>query len=215
MTTRHHADVESVNYLWSFPDAHDEHGESIRTRALKEALDVRKFEIDLYWQRAKYFATLIRATPTGYGVVLSARHLPHQDTIAVLLSCIGLVLSFAWFRVNQGSKYWPENWERHVDSLENTLMGPLHKTTIARDRSSVSQINEAIRTYVAIVWIGLFVSSMVPKHLVPLRLVAALDGWFPERWSVAIVTAVCLIWISTAIRKRQSAVRVGQFERRI
>ena len=40
--------------------------------ALQHALDIRKFEISLYWQRGTYFWTLIAATFAGYFAVLSA-----------------------------------------------------------------------------------------------------------------------------------------------
>ena len=38
----------------------------IRTKALERALDIRKFEIDLYWKRAAYFWTFIAATLAGF-----------------------------------------------------------------------------------------------------------------------------------------------------
>ena len=39
-----------------------------RAEALKQALDIRKFEIDLYWRRANYFWTFIGAAFVGYSV---------------------------------------------------------------------------------------------------------------------------------------------------
>ena len=39
---------------------------SIRDNAHKIALDVRKFEIELYWKRATYFWTFIAATLAEY-----------------------------------------------------------------------------------------------------------------------------------------------------
>lgn len=35
-------------------------------KALAYALDIRKFEIDLYWKRASYFWTFIAATFAGF-----------------------------------------------------------------------------------------------------------------------------------------------------
>ena len=38
--------------------------------ALDQALDIRKFEIELYWKRTAYFWTLITAAFAGYFVIL-------------------------------------------------------------------------------------------------------------------------------------------------
>jgi len=98
------------------------------TRAFELAADTRKFEIGLYWQRAAYFWGLIAAVfGTDFYVRFSEHSLSSQ-----LLECIGLLLSAAWYLVNRGSKYWQENWERHVDVLEDQVVGPLYRTTIAR-----------------------------------------------------------------------------------
>ena len=35
-------------------------------KALEHALDIRKFEIELYWKRATYFWTFIGATLAGF-----------------------------------------------------------------------------------------------------------------------------------------------------
>jgi len=44
---------------------------TIRERAIEQALDTRKFEIDLYWKRATYFWAFIAATFAGYFLILS------------------------------------------------------------------------------------------------------------------------------------------------
>ena len=40
--------------------------ETKKEKALDHALDIRKFEIELYWKRAAYFWTFIAATLAGY-----------------------------------------------------------------------------------------------------------------------------------------------------
>lgn len=50
-----------------------------RKFALEHALDIRKFEIELYWKRATYFWTLIAATFAGYLSVLAANK--HSVTV--------------------------------------------------------------------------------------------------------------------------------------
>lgn len=106
---------------------------ALRAEALKHALDIRKFEIEMYWKRATYFWTLITATFAGYFALLSSHQIPG---LILLVNCIGLVLSIGWYLVNRGSKYWHSNWERHVDILEDEIIGPLYKTTLAKRNSA-------------------------------------------------------------------------------
>jgi lipopolysaccharide export LptBFGC system permease protein LptF len=98
----------NTDYNTSFPD------EVVKKEALKQALDIRKFEIELYWKRATYFWSLIAAAFAGYFALSNSK----EQLLPLLISCIGLVLSVGWFQVNRGSKYWQSNWERHVDCLE-------------------------------------------------------------------------------------------------
>lgn len=84
---------------------------ALRAKALELALDIRKFEISLYWQRTAYFWALIAATFAGYLAVLSAEHIEDKQFYAFAVACLGFVFSLAWFLVNRGSKFWQENWE--------------------------------------------------------------------------------------------------------
>jgi len=101
--------------------------------ALEHALDIRKFEIELYWKRATYFWTLIGADLVGYGALqVSTTQNESTDNLSILLSCMGIIFSFAWFCANKGSKQWQENWENHVDMLEDETIGPLYKIILQR-----------------------------------------------------------------------------------
>ncbi len=131
--------------------------------ALRVALETRRFEIELYWKRTTYFWALIGASLAGYVAIGRAEH---QQTLQLLFACLGLVLSAGWYLANRGSKYWQENWERHVDLLEDEILGPLFKTTISASqyrfrwlcggyRYSVSGINQIISIYVMVLWFGL------------------------------------------------------------
>lgn len=142
--------------------------------ALQHALDIRKFEIGLYWQRATYFWALIAATFAGYFAVLSAEHMKDKDFNAYVLACVGLIFSLAWFLTNRGSKYWQENWENHVDMLEDGITGPLYKTVLHRPKNmdllsrtiegpapfSVSQINQWVSLFTVAVWLPLIVNVL-------------------------------------------------------
>lgn len=142
---------------------------SIRALALKEALDIRKFEIDLYWRRTTYFWTLLASIFVGYFATEELSNT--SDQFLLIISSLGITFSFAWYCVNRGSKYWQLNWERHVDMLEEPITGPLHKTVInnkqfrRRDLKkpypfSVSKINQILSCYVLLIWSVLWIRSI-------------------------------------------------------
>lgn len=146
-------------------------------KALDRALDIRKFEIDLYWKRATYFWTFIGATFAGF-LAVQASSAENKQDLTVILSCLGIVFSFAWFCVNRGSKFWQENWEKHVDVLEDSVTGPLYKIILSRNVDdytksdkvrdwitgpstlSVSKINQLISLYIFLLWIILLWYSL-------------------------------------------------------
>lgn len=146
--------------------------------ALQHALDIRKFEIGLYWQRATYFWALIAAAFAGYFAVLAAEHMSSPDKAfnAFVIACLGLIFSLAWFLANRGSKYWQENWENHVDMLEDGITGPLYKTILHRPTNknllsrliegpapfSVSQINQWVSLFTLVIWLCLIWGVLPP-----------------------------------------------------
>jgi hypothetical protein len=153
-----------------------EEGKVKKGEALKYALEIRSFEIDLYWKRATYFWAFIGATFAGYGAV-QASSIPAKIDLSVALSCLGLVFSFGWFCVNKGSKQWQENWENHVDLLEDEIVGPLYKIVLTRPKPqtlkqrakrcvagpgpfSVSKINQIISLFVTVLWLFLLWLSL-------------------------------------------------------
>ena len=147
-----------------------------RSKALDHALDIRKFEIELYWKRATYFWAFIGVTLAGYGAVQASSVINKTD-LSIVLACLGRGFSFGWFCVNKGSKQWQENWENHVDMLEDEETGPLYKVILSRPKPkgskewisqiitgpspySVSKINQIISLYVTLLWIFLLYKSL-------------------------------------------------------
>jgi len=144
----------------------------IQAEALKNALDIRKFEIDLYWRRAGYFWTFIALTFTSYFIVLQSQSIidkEYKNELLIILSFLGFFFSLAWFFANKGSKYWQENWEKHVDLLEDNIMGPLYKTTLEYKYSffdrinpltsykySVGKINQLVSFSIVLLWLYIF-----------------------------------------------------------
>jgi hypothetical protein len=149
-------------YLALFPRA-------LRQEAFKYAHDIRKFEIELYWKRATYFWTIIAAAFAGYFTIEKVSSAAPSSSQSVIAS-LGLILSVAWYLVSRGSKFWQENWERHLDLLEDEQTGPLHKTVINQNRHSAlnltgpyayspTRINQNISLLVMGVWIILILRS--------------------------------------------------------
>jgi len=167
-------------------------------KALEHALDIRKFEIELYWKRGTYFWTLIAATFAGYFAVLAAEKIEDKLFNAYVLACIGFVFTLAWFLVNRGSKFWQENWENHVDMLEDPISGPLYKTVLHRPPEmtvlerfidgpapiSVSKVNQWVSLFTLSVWPFLIFNVLPPfssaapvsfKHVGVMGLVVAVS----------------------------------------
>jgi hypothetical protein len=180
------------------PDDHKELFRGKEREALTQALDIRKFEIDLYWKRATYFWAFIAATFAGFIAIQSSSSVNKAD-MSVILSCLGIVFSFAWFCVNRGSKYWQENWEKHVDVLEDAVTGPLYKVVLSRNNDlktmdkakdlltgpsplSVSKINQLISLYVTVLWCALLFYSL-PEF--------SLDK--PINWFYVVVVGISLV----------------------
>ncbi|ANI82428.1 MULTISPECIES: RipA family octameric membrane protein [Kosakonia] len=142
-------------------------GSKIHEEAFKQVSDIRKFEIELYWKRAAYFWALIAVAFAGYFSILSSEHIPSKVFLSFVVSCIGFVFTFAWFLSSRGSKYWQENWENHLDLLEDEITGPLYKTLLERPgyenivdkfitgpmSVSVSKINQWVCFFISVIWL--------------------------------------------------------------
>jgi hypothetical protein len=164
-------EVRPEEYLHIF--LHDSTPTSIRRAALEEARENRRFEIDLYWRRTAYFWVFIAAAFWGYSALQGEHKIPgdHQ-IIAFLIACFGFIFSCAWYFVNRGSKFWQQNWELHVDLLEDKVAGPIYKTVIQRTQYdfcnlsgaypfSVSKLNQLLSLFVAIGWLILITRTFL------------------------------------------------------
>ena len=171
--------------------------------AFDQVSDIRKFEIELYWKRATYFWALIAVAFAGYFSILASEHMPNKYFLALIISCVGFVFTFAWFLSSRGSKYWQENWENHLDLLENNVTGPLYKTLLERPNHinaaekyvtgplsvSVSKINQWVGVFVVFSWLTLVVFSGY-KSLSPLAL--SKDQWLVIGGHALVVLAAVL-----------------------
>lgn len=132
--------------------------ESKEELAYRVALDMRNFEIELFWRRSLFFWGFISVAFAGYAALW-----PRRPWLAFVVACSGMVFSFAWVLINRGSKYWQEAWEAQVEELEDAVTGPLfqqeyHKAgspLIGGRRFSVSRVTIALSIYVFLIWVGL------------------------------------------------------------
>ncbi|MGG4664448.1 RipA family octameric membrane protein [Providencia vermicola] len=147
-------------------------------KAFEQISDTRKFEIELYWKRTAYFWALIAMIFVAYFSFLSIGNtVEHKQVYLMLISSMGIVFTYAWLLANKGSKFWQENWENHLDIIEDKVTGPLYKTILKRptkkeakklksegvgfgdfitrpEAYSVSKINQFIGAFVFIIWCG-------------------------------------------------------------
>lgn len=155
-----------VDYLKFFGDQ----DKKLQEAALKVALDTRKFEIEMYWKRATYFWAFIAVSFAGFFALVNKDNPEYKYVLVITI--IGWLFSISWYLVNRGSKFWQENWEWHVDYLEDEINGPLYKTVINPDNVrflnlnkrypiSVSKINQLLSLMIALIWSYLFIDTLI------------------------------------------------------
>ncbi len=80
----------------------------------KIAIETRNFEIKLFWQRSNYFLVLNTSIAIGAFTKVA-------EKFQIYFVLLGIVVSFFWFFVNIGSKYWQVRWEYEVAKLEQEI----------------------------------------------------------------------------------------------
>lgn len=126
------------------------------------SVQIRNFEIDLFWKRSLFFWGFISAAFIGYAAL-------RQSELRILVACFGMVCSFAWTLVNRGSKYWQESWETKVERFELPVTGVLfakeedpqfYKGCWLRGRKySVSKLAIALSDYASLVWLAVVIGE--------------------------------------------------------
>lgn len=145
-----------------------EYENKIIKNALKKAWEIRNFEIKLYWQRALYFWGFIALAFYAPIAILKFKtdfilHPMLNKFFFITIICmLGCFLSFAWYLANRGSKYWQENWENWINTLEEYKYGNLYSEPFEQKdikshwsgsgKFSLSRINIVISLVVTVVW---------------------------------------------------------------
>ena len=162
------------------PNGNKSEEEKIR-EAYNKAHDIRKFEIEMYWRRSAYLWTLQGAALAALAIVLSRFTFnadciePYPETddkcyldrirlvVVVAIWCFGTFGAFVWLLLLRGAKFWQNNWERHVDFLEDKVSGALYKTYPVKEYKepySVSALNELMAMFTLLMWVLIGVMSV-------------------------------------------------------
>ncbi|GMO56420.1 MAG: hypothetical protein Ta2A_01620 [Treponemataceae bacterium] len=147
----------------------------------EKAWESKQFEIENYWKCAHYFWLFQAAAFAAYFVAVS-----HTEVLYAVIA-IGFITGLAWVLTNIGSKQWQENWEMHVNKLEDYVTGPLYKIGTNSRTYSVSKINLLVSLFVTIVWVFLAILFFVDN--VTLQPTQNSKPW----WFVILMTAVAAL----------------------
>jgi len=133
--------------------------DELKKERLEKALQLRNFEIELFWKRFNHFWLISAAALVGYVSVKE-----RTDGILLLVSCFGLVSSFCWTLLNIGSKWWHEAWEAKLKSYPEVLgkdffqdYEPEHPRVFIFKlrRFSVTTVAVGISTFCVALWFAL------------------------------------------------------------
>jgi hypothetical protein len=153
--------------------------------AYKMALDTRNLEIGLFWQRSNYFLALNTALAIGFFNV-------KDKGFMLLLALFGLIISFLWYRVNLGSKFWQSRWEQRLRVVEEQIAPNLNFfaadwETIREDvRSSLRNSRHS--------WLQRYLDTRIlKKHSVSYQMIR-LSIAFIGGWALLILVTLIQVW---------------------
>lgn len=145
----------------------------ILNEAYKQALDTRKFEIELYWKRATFMWPVNGALLVLIGIFSKLFYDAPIDRriecfVAMsVISLLGYFVSMISSGISQSGKYWQENWEYHLDMLEPFFCGHLFKTHISRRPQpySISELQDTVNLILVFLWVLIFIISISQTSL--------------------------------------------------
>ena len=139
----------------------------------EQTMELRNFEIEMYWKRANYFWLFNAALLAGIAVVSKQPGSvcdPFNDVLRIAIEMLGVICSLAWILVNKGSKFWQQNWEFHVDQIEKIRKQGMYDVILCKGNLSrispfkeypfsVSKINQLVSCVMLLFWLFLFLST--------------------------------------------------------
>ena len=199
-------DLETYNekvFEKTTPDFENPDEKNRAGEALGYAHEIRQFEISLYWRRSLIFWGFTLAFFVGLTAIISLERENWEiNAIALLISYLGLFTTWAWYFIETGSKSWQNNWEKHIDFLEDQFTGKLHKTTIGDIKKfySISSIHKTFIFVMIIFWI-LIVGLMTSQSFDDLNFNCWLTNYGLNFWwlwflgvAVIYVAIIILVW---------------------
>ncbi len=160
--------------------------------AYKRACENRDFEINKFWTRSAFFWGFIALI---FGAYFTSMKLGNE-IIELLTICLGFIFSFGWHFANIGSKYWQENWEKHIDILEDFVTGPIYKIIYYKGTFySVSKITQVLSFSILLTWIVLLIIHLYENGNLPF----AESASFCPNWTILIALVSTLILILSIV----------------
>lgn len=105
---------------------------SRRTRqeaALERAYVLRSMEIELVWKRATYFLAVQTVLFAALGFA-SSKQFQGSPLLTLGLAMTGFATAWLGVLGARGARFWQQNWEMHIDLLEDEIEGRLHKIAL-------------------------------------------------------------------------------------
>ncbi|MND93146.1 hypothetical protein D3C80_853230 [compost metagenome] len=187
------------NYLERLGITNIEEQKEIIKNAYERANHNRDFEIDKFWSRAAYFWTFQAIIFAVYFTYLTTEFGDNKKSsleelirnykyIELYIVCLGLIFSFAWRYVILGSKQWQENWESHIDHLEQYVTGHLYANIFKKNKFySVSKINLILSNVFICVWIVIIFSYLNRINALNLSTEINYDIFWPVTFTTYII----------------------------
>ncbi|WP_164606231.1 hypothetical protein [Rhodopseudomonas sp. BR0M22] len=166
--------------------------------ALNRAYEQRSFEIEHLWKRGAFFWAFQAAIFTASGLLWQHSGSQRNQAMLLALAALGLLTAFANSLVVRGSKFWQNNWEKHIDMLENAVEGRLYKTIWLRNGGlsfSVSGLGKVLADFFSCFWLfALLYSGILLLDLLPKADLNHLKYLFVAGVGLATLLGLSLLW---------------------
>lgn len=150
----------------------------------------------MYWKRAQYFWSFLAVIFAGYFLLITANN-QISEAYTLLTAAIGVLMSFAWYLVNRGSKRWQEHWEKMIAKYEREInfivyedKTDIDQGIIKAGKFSVSKVNIIVSLIIFLSWIYILGMTIFQSN----NCISLLTG----------ITTLFLIILMTLLSKSQS-----------
>jgi hypothetical protein len=129
------------------------------------SLQIRNFEIELFWKRSLFFWGFIASAFVGFATLYDK-----NPFYSIVIAHFGLICSLCWTLLNRGSKFWQENWERKVADMKLNKYHELFTTIepieskffmLRAKKFSVSKLTIGLSDFVVLLWFGIILNAIL------------------------------------------------------